>query len=41
MRSFVASQHTSLRDVAVISVMGEGGAPNAVAEVSRLFGRPP
>ena len=41
MRSFVASQRASLRDVAVISVMGEGGAPNAVAEVTRLIGRPP
>jgi hypothetical protein len=41
MRSFVASQHASLRDVAVISVMGESGAPNAVAEVSRLTGRTP
>ena len=41
MRSFVASQHASLRDVVVISVMGGSGAPNAVAEVSRLIGRPP
>ena len=39
--SFVASQRASLRDVAVISVMGESGAPNAVAEVSRRIGRPP
>ena len=41
MRSFVAAQRASLRDVAVISVMGGSGAPNAVAEVSRLIGRPP
>ena len=41
MRSFVAAQCASLRDVAVISVMGESGAPNAVAEVTRLIGRPP
>ncbi len=41
MRSFVASQRASLRDVAMISVMGEGGAPNAVAEVTQLIGRPP
>jgi len=41
MRSFVAAQHASMNDVAVISVMGESGAPNAVAEVSRLIGRPP
>ena len=36
MRSFVAAQRASLRDVAVISVMGESGAPK-----SRLIGRPP
>ena len=41
MRSFVAAQHASMNDVAVISVMGESGAPNAVAEVSRLIDRPP
>ena len=41
MRSFVAAQRASLRDVAVISVMGGSGAPNAVAEVTRLMGRPP
>lgn len=41
MRSFVAMQRASLRDVAVISGMGERGAPNAVAEVTRLIGRPP
>ena len=36
MRSFVVAQRASLRDVAVISVMGESGAPK-----SRLIGRPP
>ncbi len=41
MRSFVAAQRASLRDVAVISVMGGSGAPNAVAKVTRLIGRPP
>ena len=41
MRSFVASQRAFLRDVAVISVMREGRAPNAVAEATQLIGRPP
>jgi hypothetical protein len=41
MRSFVASYRASLRNVAVISVMGERGAPNVVTEVSRLIGRTP
>ena len=41
MRSFVQAQSASLRNVAMISVMGERGAPNAVAEVTRLIGRPP
>ena len=41
MRSFVVAQRASLRDFAVISVMGGSGAPNAVAEVTRLIGRPP
>jgi hypothetical protein len=41
MRSFVASHRDGLRDVAVVSVMGEGGAPNAVAEVGALLGRSP
>ena len=40
MRSFVAAQRASLRDVAMISVMGGSGAPNAVEEVHRLIGRP-
>ena len=31
----------SLRDFGVISVMGESGASNAVAEVTRLIGHPP
>jgi len=41
MRSFVATHKTQLRHVAVVSVMGGSGAPNAVAEVGRLTGRPP
>ena len=41
MRSFVAAHRASLRDVAVVSVMGERGAANAVAEVGRLVGRAP
>ncbi|HJV59760.1 MAG TPA: flavodoxin [Albitalea sp.] len=41
MRSFVATRRDSLPDVAMISVMGERGAANAVAEVTRLLGRAP
>ncbi|RZL96223.1 MAG: flavodoxin family protein [Variovorax sp.] len=41
MRSFVARRRDHLPDVAVISVMGGRGAPNAVAEISQLTGRPP
>jgi hypothetical protein len=41
MRSFVAARHGELRNVAVISAMGNRGAPNAVAEISRLLGRSP
>ena len=41
MRSFVEELSASLRNVAMISVMGESGAPNAIAEVTRLIGRPP
>ncbi|MBK5206372.1 MAG: flavodoxin [Polaromonas sp.] len=41
MRSFVASRHEQLPDVAVVSVMGSRGAPNAVAEISQLIGRSP
>jgi hypothetical protein len=40
MRSFVASRHGQLPDVAVVSVMGSRGAPNAVAEIGRLIGGP-
>ena len=40
-RRLTELQRASLRDVGVISVMGESGAPNAFAEVSRLIGRPP
>lgn len=39
MRGIVASQRALLRDVAVISVMREGGAPSAVAEATQLIGR--
>ena len=41
MRSFVAQRKASLRDVAVVSVMGNRGAPGALAEVTRLIGRSP
>ena len=41
MRSFVARQRDHLPDVAVVSVMGGQGSPNAVAEIARLLGRDP
>ncbi|WPG41386.1 flavodoxin [Variovorax sp. EBFNA2] len=41
MRSFVARQRNRLPDVAVLSVMGGQGAPNAAAEIGRLLGRAP
>ena len=41
MRSFVKRGRERLPQVAVISVMGGAGAPNAVAEVGRLLGRAP
>ena len=41
MRSFVARRRELLPDVAVVSVMGGQGAPNAVAEIARLTGRGP
>ena len=41
MRSFVARQRDRLPDVAVLSVMGGQGAPNAVAEIGKLLGRSP
>lgn len=41
MRSFVARMRDKLPDVAVVSVMGSSGAPNAVAEVGQLLGRSP
>ena len=41
MRSFVAARADRLPDVAVVSVMGGRGAPNAVAEIGRLLGRSP
>lgn len=41
MRSFIARRRDHLPEVAVISVMGGAGAPNAVAEVGRLLGRAP
>lgn len=41
MRSFVAKLHDQLPDVAVVSVMGGRGAPNAVAEIGQILGRSP
>jgi hypothetical protein len=41
MRTFVVERAAQLREYAVVSVMGSKGAPNAVAEISRLIGRPP
>ncbi|MDM0107739.1 flavodoxin [Variovorax sp. J22R24] len=41
MRSFVERRRDHLPDVAVVSVMGGQGAPNAVAEIARLTGRTP
>lgn len=41
MRSFVARRRDHLPDVAMVSVMGGSGAPEAAAEVTRLIGRPP
>lgn len=41
MRSFVAQQRERLPDVAVLSVMGGQGAPNAAAEIGKLLGRAP
>ena len=41
MRSFVARRRDHLPEVAVLSVMGGAGAPNAVAEVARLLDRAP
>lgn len=41
MRSFVARRRDHLPEVAVLSVMGGEGAPNAVAEIARLIGRVP
>ncbi len=41
MRSFVTQYRESLPDVAVCSVMGGRGAPNAVAEIGSILGRSP
>jgi hypothetical protein len=41
MRSFVARRRDHLPDVAVVSVMGDRGAPKAVAEIGRIIGRAP
>jgi hypothetical protein len=41
MRSFVARYERQLPDIAVVSVMGGRGAPNAVAEISALAHRLP
>jgi hypothetical protein len=41
MRSFVAKWRDGLPKVAVASVMGGRGAPNAAAEIGRIIGRAP
>ncbi|MBS0427994.1 MAG: flavodoxin [Proteobacteria bacterium] len=41
MRSFVARSGRALRRVAVLSVMGGQGAPNAAAEIAELCGSTP
>ncbi|MDO9113489.1 MAG: flavodoxin [Polaromonas sp.] len=41
MRSFVAERRDDLQQIAVVSVMGGSGAPNAVAEIGHLLGRAP
>jgi hypothetical protein len=41
MRSFVDSRRALLPDVAVVSVMGGQGAPDAVAEIGKRLGRAP
>lgn len=41
MRSFVAFERARLPDVAVVSVMGGRGAPNAAAEIADILGRAP
>lgn len=41
MRSFVATRRDHMPDVAVVSVMGGQGAPNAAAEIAKLVGRTP
>lgn len=41
MRSFVAAERARLPDVAVVSVMGGQGGPNAVAEMADILGRSP
>lgn len=41
MRSFIARQRDRLPDVAVLSVMGGQGSPNALAEIGKLLGRAP
>lgn len=41
MRSFVATERARLPDVAVVSVMGGHGGPNAAAEIADILGRAP
>lgn len=41
MRSFATQMRDHLPDVAVVSVMGGRGGPNAVAEIGRIIGRAP
>jgi hypothetical protein len=41
MRTFVALERARLPDVAVVSVMGGRGGPNAAAEIADILGRAP
>lgn len=41
MRSFITRRRDHLPDLAVVSVMGGSGAPNAVSEIGRIIGRAP
>ncbi len=41
MRSFIAKKRGQLPDVAVVSVMGGTGAPDAISEIAQKIGRAP
>lgn len=41
MRSFITNRHDQLPDVAVVSVMGGTGAPDAISEITQRIGRAP